>query len=176
MMRVVIPVVARLVAALTALAVVVLGALVAIEAVAAWIGSDTVVLAPDTVDTLSATAWSDPGVRWTVAGLTAAGALLLAVALWHRPPLTIDSRVDGVRLERHSMERTLGRRLDRVDGVSSTRVRAGRRALHVRVDTLRRVQPEQVATRAEDEVSAFCDRFGLDLTPKVSLRERRSSS
>jgi hypothetical protein len=176
MMRVIIPVIARLVAALTALAVVAFGVVLATEAVMAWTGNQPVFLAPDTVDTLASTSWSDATVRWILAGLTAAGALLLAVALWHRPPLTVDTTVDGVRIERHALERTLGRRLDRVDGVSSARVRAGRRALHVRVDTQRRVQPEQVATRAEDEVSAFCDRLGLDLTPKVSLRQRQRSS
>lgn len=172
MLRTLVPLVARLVAALAALALLALGVVVMVEAVAAWSGEPPVVLPADVVDTLESTAWSDTVVRWSGVAAIAVGLVLLAVGMWHRPPLTVATSVGGVRVERHGMERTLAQRLDRVDGVSSARVRAGRRMLRVRVDTRRRVDPTDVVDRAREEVERCLERLALDLRPKVSLRRR----
>lgn len=171
-MRLIVPIVARLVALVVALAVLALGLLICIEIVSHWTGNGFVLLPADTIDQLRSTTWSDSVVTYVFAGVTAVGTLLLLVAIWHRPPLTVDSNAQGVRVERHALEKSLSRHLDRTDGVSGNRVRVGRRKVRARVDTTRRLQPEQVAEYASREIATFCERHGLVLEPKVKLRKR----
>ncbi|MFP3900350.1 MAG: DUF6286 domain-containing protein [Acidimicrobiia bacterium] len=175
-MRVLAPALTRLLAALMALALVAGGVLICVEVLANWIGDGFVVLPGDWPDQLRTTEWSDQTVRAVSLGLAAGGVLLLLAALWPRPPLTVDADVPGLRVERHSLERLLGHRLDRVEGVSGSRVRVGRRRVRARVDTTRRLQPETVREQAEREIAAFCERHRLALRPDVRLRTRGGRS
>lgn len=175
-MRVVIPALTRLVAALAALALVALGVLVSVEVIANWAGEGFVVFPGDWPDQLRATEWSDRIVRAVVLGLGGLGLLLILVAVWPRPPLTVDADVPGLRVERYGLERSLRHRLDRVEGVSKSKVRVGRSRLRARVDTTRRLQPEVVRDEAERELQEFCARHGLALRTDVRLRKRGGGS
>lgn len=175
-MRVMAPALTRLIAALVALALVACGVLICVEVIANWVGDGFVVFPADWPDQLRTTEWSDRIVRAVVLGLGVLGLLLILVAVWPRPPLTVDADVPGVRVERHGLERSLRHRLDRVEGVSGSKVRVGRSRVRARVDTTRRLQPEVVRDEAERELQEFCERHGLALRPDVRLRARGGGS
>ena len=172
MVRLAVPIIARLVLAVAALAVAAVGVLVCVEVVAAWTTDSFVVLPADWPDQLRSTDWSEPLPTTIAAGIAAVGAVLLLVAIWPRPPLTVAAAPPGMRIERHALERSIGRELDRVDGVSAARVRAGVRRVRVRVDTTRRLAPDAVRVAAERVVADIVERHGLALRPSVSLRRR----
>lgn len=172
MLRLIVPIAARVVLALVAVALVAGGALLCVEVVAGWATGSTLVLAPDWPDQLRSTDWSATLPTAVAAGVTAAGVVLLLVALWPRPPLTVAAGPLGMRLERHALERSIGRELDRVDGVSATRVRATERRVRVRVDTTRRLAPDAVHAAARQAVVDILERYGLALKPSVALRRR----
>jgi hypothetical protein len=169
-MRVVIPVLTRLLSALCALAIVAFGGVLAAEVVANWIGNGFVVLPPDWPTQLRSTSWDAPIVRSSLLILLAAGIVLLLVAGVRRPPLTIDSKRDGIVVERHALESTLRRRLESIDGVSGSRVRVDNDRIRATVATTRRVEPESIRERAAGELSAFCALHELPPSPAVTLR------
>lgn len=175
-MRLLAPVLTRLVAALMALALVACGVVICVEVLANWIGEGYVVLPGDWPDQLRTTDWSDQIVRTVSLGVAAGGVLLMVVALWPRPPLTVDAGVPGLRVERHGLEQSLRHRLDRVEGVSGSKVKVGRKRVRAKVDTTRRLQPETVRDQAERELLEFCERHGLALRPDVRLRARGGRS
>lgn len=168
-MHIVIPTLTRLLSALVALALVAVGAVILIEVVANWTGNGFAILPTDWPTQLRLTAWDDTIVRNSLLIALTVGVVLLLVAFWRRPPLTVDSRHDGVRIERHALETSLRRRLDSLDGVSSSRVRVDKSRIRATVDTTRRLAPEAVRDRALDELTGFCKLHDLDLTPGVTL-------
>lgn len=173
-MRVLAPVLTRLLAALMALVLIAAGALIVVEVVANAVDGGFAVLPQDSPDQLRATEWDDRLVMAVSLGAAAVGLLVILAALWPRPPLTIDVDAEGVRVERYALERSLRRRLDRVDGVSGTRVRVSRRRVRARVDTNRRLHPETVGEDAERELREVCERIGLPLRRDVRLRTPRA--
>lgn len=175
-MRVLAPVLTRLLAALMALVLVAVGGLLVVEVVSNAFDGGFAVLPLDLPDQLRSAEWDDTVVMAVSVGAAAIGLLLLLAALWPRPPLTVDAAVDGLRVERYALERSLGRLLDRVDGVSGARVRVGRRRVRARVDTTRRLQPETVGENAERELRDVCRQLGLSLQTDVRLRRQGSGS
>ena len=168
-MRIVIPVLSRLLSALCALALVAGGALIVVEVVANWTGNGFLILPTDWPDQLRSTGWDERIVRNSLLVAAAIGVLLLLVALWRRPPLTVDTNEDGMEVERRALELALRRRLDGLDGVAGSRVRVDKHRIRARVDTSRRLSPDSIRGRATDELRDFCSHHGLDLTPEVTL-------
>jgi hypothetical protein len=173
-MRIVIPVLTRLLSALCALALMVLGGLTVVEVVSNWTGNGFVVVADDLPTRMRSTTWDAQVVRTSLVVAVAAGLALVLTACWRRPPLTVKSRQAGVEIERRSLERTLGRNLDALDGVSGSRVRADRRRIRATVETSRRLPSEAIAGRVSESLASFCALHELDLTPVVSLRAERA--
>jgi uncharacterized protein DUF6286 len=171
-MRRVAPIASRLVSALLALAVIAVGVVALIEVSAGALERGFVILGPDTGARLRHTTWDSPGVQWTIAALGAAGLVALVLAIWPRPPAALATDDPDVHVDRRSLEQTLGRLLDRVDGVTAARVRARRDGISARVDTKRRSAVEPVRTAAHDTIRQFLDRNGLDIKVEVALRER----
>lgn len=172
-MRLIIPVLTRVLSALASLALICVGSLVVVEVVAAALEADPVLLPSDYADRAAGLAWDDRSVVTALAAIAGVGVVALLVGVWRRAPLTIpvEGR-SGVAIERRGLEGSLSRRLTDLDGVSGARVRAGRRRLRVRVDSRRRVAPEG----AHEAVRAVLDREladqRLDLRPSVRLRYR----
>ena len=168
-MRILVPVLTRLFSALCALALVGTGALILVEVVANWSGNGFLVLPADWHDQLRSTEWDATIVRNSFLIALVVGVVLLLVALWRRPPLTVDTSLDGIRIERHALESTLRRRLDALDGVSASRVRVDDTRIRATVDTSRRLAPDSVRDRAVEELDRFCRLHDLRLTPDVTL-------
>lgn len=174
-MRIVIPAFTRLFSALVALALMALGGLILIEVVANWTGNGFLILPTDWPTQLRSTAWDATIVRNSLLVTLAIGLALLMVAFWRRPPLTVDSGKNGMRIERHALETSLRRRLDSLDGVSGTRVRIDKSRIRATVDTTRHLTPEAVRDRAVEELAGFCTLHDLDLTPDVTLNATGAS-
>lgn len=168
-MRIVIPAFTRLLSALCALALVAFGGLIVIEVIANWTGNGFLILPTDWPDQLRTTAWDATIVRNALLVALAVGLVLLMVAFWRRPPLTVDTSEDGMRLERHALETSLRRRLDSLDGVTGSKVRVDKTRVRATVDTTRRLAPESVRDRAVEKLTTFCDLHDLRLTPDVTL-------
>src|SRR4051794_21759629 len=169
-MRTALPALTRILGILVALALLAAGVFLLVELAAAIFNSDPVFLPANYTDQLRTTGWDDASVRWATLGLGLTAAVLLVVALWPRPPLDIELHVPGMQAERRSVETTLRRRLDNVDGVSNVRVRTDSHHVSARVDTNRRHQPEIVKAAVETELREFIRVHELTMTPVVSVR------
>lgn len=173
-MHLLIPALTRVIAALVALAMIAIGCLAIVEVVANWLGNGYVILPTDWPDQLRATAWDAAIVRTSLVLALLVGLVLLFVGLWPRPPLTIETGRQGVRLERRAVETCLRRRLESLDGVGRSRVRVNRSRIRATIDTSRRIAPESVRDRAVQELAEFCELHELRLNPDVSLRHQGS--
>ena len=100
-MRLVVPVLTRLLSALAALAVLALGVVILVELVANATGNGFVILPEDWPDRLRDTAWDDSLVRNLLIAAVVVGAIMIAAACWSHPPLTVPTNQPDLRLERH---------------------------------------------------------------------------
>ena len=169
-MRIVIPVLTRVLSALCALALLALGALIVIELVSNWTGNGFVILPSDWPSQLRATSWDATIVRNSLLITLVVGIVLLVISLWKRPPLTVDSSEVGVRIERRSIETALRRRLDALDGVNGCKVRVDRKRIHAAVDTSRKMTSDSVREAVVNELRGFCALHDLQLAPDVSVK------
>jgi hypothetical protein len=171
-MRLVVPVLTRLLAALAALAILAAGVVVLVELISNWTGNGFAILPDDWPDQLRATSWDDTTVRNILIALVVTGVILLLVACWPHAPLTVPTEQPNVRIERHALETAVRRRLLSVDGASGARVRATTNRIDARVDTTRRFEPEHVHEAATRALAEFCQQHQLALQPRVRLRAR----
>jgi hypothetical protein len=174
-MRLVVPVLTRLLSALAALAVLAAGVIVLVELVANWTGNGFVLLPEDWPDRLRVTSWDDTVVRNLLLASLVVGAILILAACWPHPPLTVPTNQPNLRMERHALESAARRRLMSVDGTTDARVRATTSRIDARVDTTRRVQPEQVRAAAASALAEFCQQHELVLDTRVRLRTRETT-
>ena len=172
-MRLVVPVLTRILSALASLALIAAGVVAAVEVVAAALERDPVVLPSDYAAQATRWQWDDRSVMVVLAVTGAVGVILLLTGLWRRAPLTIPvAGREGVAVERRGLEGSLSRRLAELDGVSSARVRVGRRRVRVRVDSRRRQAPERVRDAARALIDEALADQHLQLEPTVRLRYR----
>jgi Family of unknown function (DUF6286) len=134
----------RIVAGIVAVALLVGGVLVAIEIALQAVGREEPWVLPwDTWyrEGLE-TPWSDPAVRAVCVGLIVVALLLLVLQLARRRPsaLPVRRHRDAVHvdLDRRGLEHWLEARLSKVDGVGAVDVRARRRSIRVRADSVSR--------------------------------------
>jgi Family of unknown function (DUF6286) len=170
----------RLVSAVVALLLLAGGLLAALEIAAAGLGRDDDLALPwrDWRREALETPWEDPAVRVTLVAVLAVGLLLLFLLLVPRAPrgLPLVPRVEGASadLDRAGLERWLGARLGRVDGVAGPSVRVRRGGVRVRVSTPgRETGSVELGVRAAAE-TALAD-LGLVSVPpvRVSVIPRR---
>lgn len=131
----------RAVAAALALSLGIGGVLVAVEILAAGLGRDPVVLPHDRWYEEGVTnAWSSAEATWSFLALAAAGLALLALQVARRRPDSVPLRGhDRAVVSRRSLERSLARTAERVDGVTGARVRVRRSRATVDAATNRRL-------------------------------------
>jgi hypothetical protein len=172
----------RIVAGLVALALLVGGVLLAIEIALQAAGrEDPWVLPWDTWyrEGLE-TPWSDPTVRAVCIGLLVAAVLLLMLQFARRRPsaLPVRPRADAVHvdLDRRGLEHWLAARLDKVEGVGSVNVRAHRRKVRVRADSVSR-DTAPIERRLDEAAARELDRLDLVRSPSVdvNVRPRRAA-
>ncbi len=172
-MRILVPILSRLLSTLFALALIAGGVLLIVEAVSTWVGAGWSVLPDDVVRRASAWQWSDRTVVMALAIVGALGLSALLTAVWRRPALTVpvDGR-SGAAVERYALEKSLRSRLEAVDGVSGARVRVNRKRVAARVDTKRRHEPGQLKTVVEQELDRTLNERHLNLNLRRRLRLR----
>ena len=164
----------RLLALAVSLALVVGGVLVAIEIVVAELGGDPWVIPYDRwYDEARENAWSSPSVRTVFLVLAVAGLVLLVVQLAKRRPhsLPMESRAGGcpVAVNRRSLERSLVRAVNRVDGVATAKARLTETRARITASSNRRLPgdlQQRVAQAAEQRLSSL----NLATTPAVVVR------
>ncbi len=174
--------VTRLVSALLALALLVGGALAALEIAAAGLGREDHLVLPwrDWRQDLLDTPWEDFTVRVVLAALLALGLLLLFLLLARRRPTAVglSDRVAGstADLDRSGLERFLAARLDRVDGVGSAGVRVrGGRATVTAVTPARDTAPVEASLRGAADAALGELGLASSLPVRVSVSSRRES-
>jgi len=118
-------------------------------------------------------------VRAVLAGVTILGLLLLVAALRRGKPhtLALPSAAEGVQVSasRRGIERTLRDAAARTSGVSSVRVKAGRRKVKVTAHTAART-PGESQHQIGDVVAGKLDQLGLGtaLRPRVRVLTGRN--
>lgn len=167
----------RVVSALLALALAVLGVLVAVEVVLAALDRDPWLLPHDEWRTsMLETAWGDRSavVTFLVVAVIGVALLLLELARRRMPAVKMAARTDGVSadLDRHGVERWLASRLSSVEGATSTRAKIRSKTVDVTAATPQR-DTSDVRQRLERAAQDHLDE--LDLGQRLKARARVSS-
>jgi hypothetical protein len=137
--------IARLLAAVVAIALFAAGVVAVIEVIAAAFGADPVI-APrdDWARNGRTTHWNDTDVRVFFVILAVIGVILLFVALGRRRPTYLPvttgtgAEVEAASVRRASVEANLASTARSVDGVRAARVRVDRRRIRVKTTTNRK--------------------------------------
>lgn len=169
-----------LLAVVLSLALVAAAVVVPVEVVRALTGSGPwLVDGPAAASTLRGTSWDDGVTRAVLGAVAAVGLLLLGLELRRRRPreLPLAGGADGVRAgtDRRSLQRSLRRAAEQVDGVQTALVRAGRRRVRVTAAT-RLPDPGDLRDRVGAAVVQRLDAVGLaePLQVRVDVRRDRS--
>jgi hypothetical protein len=130
----------RVLAALVSLALLTGGLLVIAEIVSERWRHEPWILPYDTwYQSATTNQWATDGVRWLCLAIAASGLLLLVVAFAKRRPIELalmpDASTRSADVQRTSLERTLTRAADGVDGVSDASVRVTSKSANVAVRT-----------------------------------------
>jgi hypothetical protein len=165
----------RVLAPLLGLAVAVVGVLVLLEVVAAWVRPDEgvglVVPWPDWYVALGQTAWTDAPVPGIAIGTAVLGLLLLLVGLLARRH---DIAVDGpapeitVTTSPRVLARLVGRRVRAADDVAAASVTASRRRVSVAAEAWSDAGPE-LADSVRARVENLLDEVPLHHRPRVTV-------
>lgn len=171
----------RVLAAVAGLVLLVGGLLAAIEIAVAYVGGGPWILPYDAwYRHARSNAWDRGGVRGLLIAITAVGMVILAMQLVRRRPLTLSMRSDTdatYAVRRHSLERSLVRTAERVDGVESARAKIDRRRLRIKARSNRRL-PGDVQAALEGAMSGRLAALELEsaLPVRISLRLREGHS
>jgi hypothetical protein len=168
-------VVLRVLAPLLGLAVALVGVLVVLEVVAAWVrpdeGDGLVVPWPDWYATLGQLTWTDAPVPGIAIGTAVLGLLLVLVGLLARRP---DIAVDGpapeitVTTSPRVLARLVGRRVRAADDVAAASVTASRRRVSVAAQAWLDAGPE-FAGSVHARVENLLDEVPLHHRPRVTV-------
>ncbi|HEY3833361.1 MAG TPA: DUF6286 domain-containing protein [Acidimicrobiia bacterium] len=169
MMRVLLPVAARLISAILAIAMLCAGVVLVIEVVSAWVGHGWVILPADLHTRFAHWHWDDRSVVLTFVALGVVGLVSVLVGSWPRPPLTVPLDNSDIAIERHPLEVSLSRRLQALDGVTRARVRIDRGRVRATVDTNRRRSDDDVRVAAHELLVDAVTTNELQLDPKVEV-------
>ena len=162
----------RLLAAVLALAIAVLGLLAVAEIVLAHLGRQPWLLPYDTWYRAGVrNPWSSGGMRWLSGALALGGLILLVLQLVPRRPsvLVMAGGRGRAVLARRNAERTLESDVRRVEGVAAARARIGRRSTDVVARTDGRA-PDDVQQRVLATVEGRLRRLALAGSPPVRVR------
>ena len=168
------PILRRALALLMAVALVAAGVFLVVEVVAAWVGSDPVLLSDTATTTWRTTGWDDDAVIVSAIVVGIVGLLCLIVALWPDTPATVPSTVDQVEVERRPLELVLERELETVDGVADANVKVRRSRTTARVDTNRMIDTAAVETASRERLTDTTQRLAVPTDVIVTLRAKRA--
>ena len=167
----------RVVAAVVALVLLVLGIVVAVEIFLAGIGQSPWLLPHDEwYENARTTEWNDTSNRWLFILLSALGLGLLVLQFIRRGPRTLplqrtDAGATDADISRSSVERSLARAAEEVDGIAGAKVRVSEAQARVHASTNRR-SPGDLQARVADAVRSRLGGLGLARPPDVSVAVR----
>jgi len=166
----------RVIAGVLALAVLVLGVLIAIEVGLAALERDPLVLPHDEwYQKARQRPWDDSSVRWLSAGIAAAGLVLLVVQLAPRGRRTLPGSSSSSpivhEVGRRSLQRGLARTAGSIDGVEHASARVASARATIRVRTPRR-DPGDLSERIREAVVPRLHDLDLDREPAVQVHVR----
>jgi hypothetical protein len=170
------PALRRVLALVMAVALVAAGVFLVVEVVAAWVGSDPVLLSDTATTTWRTTEWDDDAVIVSAIIVGLVGLLCLIVALWPDTPATVPTAVDDVEVERRPLEVVLKRELERVDGVADAKVKIRGSRTKARVDTNRMIDTAAVETASRERLTDTTQRLAVPTDVVVNLRAKRVPS
>jgi hypothetical protein len=171
----------RVLAPLLGITLAIVGALVALEVIAAWVSPGRprglLVPWPDWRTTVETVTWAQRPVAWIAIAVAGAGLLLVLVGLLAR---RTDIRLDGPAPEiavittPRVLARLVGRRVRATDDIAAASVTASRRRIAVTAETWSGAGPELRDT-ARLRVEELLDELPLRTRPRVfvSVHERR---
>ncbi len=171
----------RVLSAVFGLALFVGGLVIAVEIAVGFVGGDPWILpSREWYRDARSNAWNSGGVRGILIVVAALGLVLLVLQLVRRLPtmLPLESVSDvGYAVRRRSLQRSLVRTANLVDGVERAKVRVGKKTIRVRASSHRRIAGE-LQPSVESALRARVDDLGLESTPrlKVDLRTRGGNS
>jgi hypothetical protein len=168
-------VVLRVLAPLLGLAVALVGVLVVLEVVAAWVrpdeGDGLVVPWPDWYATLGQLTWTDAPVPGIAIGTAVLGLLLVLVGLLaRRPDIAVDGPAPGITVTTSPrvLARLVGRRVRAADDVAAASVTASRRRVSVAAQAWLDAGPE-FADSVHARVENLLDEVPLRRRPRVTV-------
>ena len=167
----------RVLAAVIGLLLLVGGLLTAIEIAVAYAGGGPWIVPYDQwYQRARSHAWESDAVRGLFIVMTAVGLALLILQLVRRAPATVAIRPDAdgeatYAVRRRTVERSLVRSAEQVDGVESARARIDRRSIRVSARSNRRL-PGDLRTRLEHAVQERVRSLELETEPRVRLNVR----
>lgn len=174
----------RLLVLLIGLALVALGVLAVMEAVAVTIGATPVLVDPAAVaDSIDSAAWSDTGVMFTAAVLVLVGVILVVIELKPRRPVdyaaaTSDQQT-SLSYDRHGLTRLATQVAQHHPDIAEVqRATLHRRRLRLTAAGYADIDPVAVRRDVEQRVSARLDDLDLRRSPRlrvaVQLGNRRA--
>ena len=168
----------RVLAPLLGFAVALVGVLVLLEVVAAWVRPDgtggLVVPWPDWYATLARTAWTDAPVPGLAIGAAVLGLLLVLVGLLaRRPDIAVDGPVPEITVTTSPrvLARLVGRRVRSADDIAAASVTASRRRVAVAAEAWSDAGPE-LAESVRARVEGLLDELPLHHRPRVTVTVR----
>jgi Family of unknown function (DUF6286) len=165
----------RVLAPLLGLAVAVVGVLVVLEVVAAWVRPGTtaglVVPWPDWYAALRTTSWSDAPVAGIAIGIAVVGLLLVLLGLLaRRHDVAVDAPAPEITVATSPrvLARLVGRRVRAADDVAAASVTATRRKVSVAAEAWSDAGPE-LADSVRARVEGLLDEVPLHRRPRVTV-------
>lgn len=165
----------RVLAGLLGLVLLVGGLLVAVEIGLAALDADPWLIPHDRWRrTLLDTRWDDRSVLWIALAVAAVGLIVVLAELLRRAPVEIPlaGGPHAGTIHRSSAERSLARRVERVDGIRLPRAKLRPARLIIVARTSRHDHTE-LRTRLEEAATSEVGRLGLARDPRVVTRLRR---
>ena len=168
----------RILGAVLALALIVVGVVAAVEILVAGLGGSSWIVPHERwAESARTTRWSDADLRLAFAGLIAAGILLLVLQAVRRRPEALPLAAGGPdvasEVDRRGLEQWLAEQAEGVEGVAHARARVRARAAVVEAASVGRdTAPVEEGVR---QVSASSlESLGLERMPRLRVKVRSS--
>jgi hypothetical protein len=165
----------RVLSAVLGLLLLVGGVLTAVEIAIAYLGGSPWILPYDEWYRRALShSWESGGIRGLLIAVAAVGLVLLILQFVRRAPLTLPMRseIDATyAVRRRSLQRSLARTAERVDGVASARAKVDRRTIQIKARSNRRL-PSDLKPALENAIQFRLRSLELEPEPRVRVSVR----
>lgn len=170
---------ARIISAIVAIALVAAAVVTIVEVARVLAGAGPwVIPADDWLSQGRSSTWGDTDVRFVLLGAALIGAAFILFALWPRRVHAVETSGAGsgvdIYIERRGLERVVGERVQRVDGIRHAAVEVKKRkvVVNARATSTRGDAGEAVRETARTTLASY----GLDGEDRVSVHLKRRAA